>query len=246
MTLVSTNHWEYDSQRLVLDILDATAIWYLVSNIDEESGSNGTAEGDKDEGDEDDSDSEEGLDKELQKTAREVANKTDDSGFWSGVEDNSKIEVLAGPGIIWTTGTAPLYPWQPTDPTSSSQDNSNTASQCGASFNAYLQENTSWYGIMELMGGQRFLHDHTTEAELTQLQKLVDKQIQIACWFNSKFSKMAFTLLQKTQWVFLGTSSIVKKFVDNMATAGLNLICDAAVYESELLASDGMCLQWNY
>ena len=75
---------------------------------------------------------------------------------------------------------------------------------------------------------------------MTQLQKLVDEQIQITCHFNSKFSKMAFTLLQKTQWAFLGTSSIAKKFIDNMATTGLNFICDAAVYELELSASDGM------
>ena len=134
MTLVSTNHQDYDSRRLVLDISDAMAIWYLASTVDEESGSDGTAEGDKDEGDEDDSDDEEDLDEDLQRTVREVANKTDNSGFRSGIEDNPNIEALAGSGIIWTTF--------------SSQDNSNTASWCGASFNAYLQENASWSSII--------------------------------------------------------------------------------------------------
>ena len=136
-----------------MEISEATAIQYLASNVDEECGSNGMAEGDKDKGDEDDSDDEEDLDKDLQRTVREVANKTNDSSFQSGIEDNPKIEALVGSGIIWTTSTVLSYPRQPTDPAFSSQDNSNIVSWCGASFNAYLQENASWPGIMELKGG---------------------------------------------------------------------------------------------
>ena len=78
------------------------------------------------------------------------------------------------------------------------------------------------------------------EAELKQLWELADKQVQITHHFDSKFSKTAFTLLQKTQGAFLGTGSIVKKFINDMATAGLNFICDTTVYEAELSASDGM------
>ena len=51
---------------------------------------------------------------------------------------------------------------------------------------------------------------------------------------------MAFALLQKTHEVFIGTGGIAQKFVDDMATAGLNFIRDATAYEAELWASDGM------
>ena len=90
------------------------------------------------------------------------------------------------------------------------------------------------------MGGQALLWDHAMEAELKQLWELVDEQVQIACHFDNKFSKMVFTLLQKTQGAFLGTGGIVKKFINDMATGGLNFIGDTTVYEAELSASDGM------
>ena len=109
-----------------------------------------------------------------------------------------------------------------------------------ASFDAYLQENASRSGMMELMGGQALLQDHTMEAELKQLWELVDKQVQITHHFNTKFSSMAFTLLQKTQEVFLGTGGVAKKFVDDIATAGLNFIQDAMVYKAKLSASDSV------
>ena len=82
------------------------------------------------------------------------------------------------------------------------------------------------------MGGQVLLWDCTTEAELKQLWELADKQVQIAHCFDTKFSKTAFTLLQKMQEVFLGTSGIAKKFVNGMANIRLNIISDAAVYEA--------------
>ena len=49
-----------------------------------------------------------------------------------------------------------------------------------------------------------------------------------------------FALLQKIHEAFLGTSSIVKKFIDDMATIALNFIRDATAYELELSASDGV------
>ena len=49
-----------------------------------------------------------------------------------------------------------------------------------------------------------------------------------------------FTLLQKMQEAFLGTRGVAKKFVDDMATAGLNFIRDATVYKAKLSASDSV------
>ena len=77
-------------------------------------------------------------------------------------------------------------------------------------------------------------------AELKQLHELANEQIQIVCHFDAKFSNMAFTLLQKMQEAFVGTSGIAKNFVDDMATASLNFIRDASAYEAELSAMDGV------
>ena len=51
---------------------------------------------------------------------------------------------------------------------------------------------------------------------------------------------MAFTLLKKVHEAFLVTSRIAQKFVDDMATAGLNFIRDATAYEGELSSSDSI------
>ena len=110
----------------------------------------------------------------------------------------------------------------------------------GASFDVFLNMCTDGSGIGELMGGQALLRDYTTVAELEQLHKLDNKQIQITCHFDAKFSNTAFTLLQKMQEAFIGTGGIAQKFIDNMATAGLNFIQDATTYEAELSASDSM------
>ena len=109
-----------------------------------------------------------------------------------------------------------------------------------ASVDAYLNENASRSGVAELMGGQALLQDCTTAAELKQLHKLANEQIQITHCFDTKFSNMVFHLLQKMQEVFVGTGGIEKKFIDDMATTGLNFIRDTLVYEAELLASDGI------
>ena len=94
----------------------------------------------------------------------------------------------------------------------------------GASFDAFLNVCADGSSIGELMGGQALPRDYTTAAELKQLCKLANEQIKIACCFDTKFSNMAFTLLQKTQEAFIGTSGIAQRFVDDMATAGLNFI----------------------
>ena len=92
----------------------------------------------------------------------------------------------------------------------------------------------------ELMGGQALLRDYTTAAELKQLCELANVQVKIAHHFDAKFSDTVFTLLQKTHEVFIGTGGIVQKFVNDMATTGLNFIQDATAHEAELSASDGM------
>ena len=90
------------------------------------------------------------------------------------------------------------------------------------------------------MGGQAMLWDYTTVVELKQLHELANEQVSIACHFDTKFSNMAFALLQKIHEAFMGTGGITQKFIDDMATIALNFIWDATAYETELSASDGM------
>ena len=99
MTFISTSHREFNSGQLVLDISDGAAIRYLASRVDDEDSDDDESSGDvvEDDDDEDDSDDDD-VDGDLHKTATEIANKTDDSGFHSGTEDNSKIKQLSGPG----------------------------------------------------------------------------------------------------------------------------------------------------
>ena len=51
---------------------------------------------------------------------------------------------------------------------------------------------------------------------------------------------MVFTLLKKVHEAFIATGGIMQKFVDDMATAGLNFIRDATAYEEELSSSDAV------
>ena len=90
------------------------------------------------------------------------------------------------------------------------------------------------------MGGQALLRDFTTPQELESLYALANEQVAIAHRFDTKFSNTAFTLLKKVHEAFIATSGIVQKFVDDMATAGLNFIRDATTYEEELSSSDGV------
>ena len=110
MTFISTSHREFDSSWLVIDIADGTAIWYLVLKVDDKDGDGDESTGDvvKDNNDDDDTEEEDDLNEDLHKMVMDIANKTDDSGFHSGAEDNPKIEVLTGSGMTWT-GKVPSY-----------------------------------------------------------------------------------------------------------------------------------------
>ena len=195
---------------------------------------------DKDDSDEDDSNDDD-LDGDLHKTATEIVNKTDDSSFHSGAEDNSRIEPISSPGMSWM-GKVPSYSLRV--PAVGSQSGMHMASHSeeatGSSFDAFVKDHANGSGVGELMGGQALLRDYTTTAELKQLREFATEQVKIARCFNAKFSDTAFTLLQKTHEAFIGTGSIAQKFIDDMATAALNFIWDATAYEAELSASDGI------
>ena len=103
MTLITTCRKEYDPRRVVLDISDDTTIRYLALKVDDDKEEMadsdddasmedllGDSEGNDDSLDDDD------IDDDLQWTALEVGNKTDDSGFLSGFDDNPRIKVLLG------------------------------------------------------------------------------------------------------------------------------------------------------
>ena len=109
-----------------------------------------------------------------------------------------------------------------------------------SSFDAFLKEHADGSGVGELMGGQALLQDYTTAVELKQLCELANEQVSITCHLDTKFSDMAFALLQKIHEAFIGTSGIAQKFIGDMATIALNFIWDATTYETELSASDGM------
>ena len=244
MTFVSTSHRELDSHQLVIDISDRMAIQYPASKVDNKDGDGDESMGNVvEEDDDDDSEDEEDLDEDLQRMATEIANKTDDSSFCSSAEDNPKIEVLMGTETTWT-GKVPSYslgaPVMGTSILHSSHTVSRSGKMSEASFDAYVNAIADGSGVAELMGGEALLWECTTVAELKQLRELANEQIQIVHHFDAKFSNMAFTLLQKRQEAFVGTGGIMKKFVDDMATAGLNFIRDATVYEAELSALDSV------
>ena len=241
MTFISMSHREFNSHRLVLDIADAVAIRYLASRVDDiDDGDESTGEVAEDNSNEDDSNDED-VDEDLHKTATEIATKMDDSGFCSDAEDNSRLEVILGPRTSWT-GKAPLYSLKALVVGSQSGMHMASCSEeaTKSSFDAFLREHADGSGVGELMGGQALLQDYTTAAELKQLHTLANEQVSITHHFNTKFSDMAFTLLQKIHEVFIGTSGITQKFIDDMATIVLNIIRDATAYESELSALDGV------
>ena len=241
MTFVSTSHREFDSCQLMLDISDGAAIRYLASKIDDDdNGDESTGDAVEDDTNEDDSD-DANLDEDLHKTVAEIAKKMDDSGFHCGTEDNSKIRPLSPPGTT-QMGKVPLYSLRA--PVVSTQSSMHMASRSkevtGASFDAFINACADRSGVGELMEGQALLWDYTTAVELKQLCELANEQVKIARHFNTKFSDMVFTLLQKIHKAFIGTGGIAQKFVDDMATAALNFIRDTTTYEAELSASDSM------
>ena len=94
--------------------------------------------------------------------------------------------------------------------------------------------------VGDLTGSQALVWDFTGPQELESLHALANKQVAIGRHFDTKFSNTAFTLLKKVHEAFIATCGIVQKFVEDMATASLNFICDATAYEEELSSSDGV------
>ena len=242
MTFVSTSRREFNSSQLVLDIVDTAAIQYLALRVDDgDDGDESTGEMAKDYDNEDDSDDED-MDEDLHKTVTEIATKTDDSGFRSEAEDNTRLEVISGPGTSWM-GKAPSYSLKALVVGSQSGMHmaSHSEEATGSSFDAFLREHTNGSGIGEMMGGdQALLWDYTMAAELKQLCVLANEQVSIAHRFDIKFSDTSFALLQKIHEAFIGTSGIAQKFVDDMAMIALNFIQDTTTYETELSDLDGV------
>ena len=98
--------------------------------------------------------------------ALDVANKTDDSGFWSSFKESPRIEVLMGAGTQWT-GVAPMYPVGMLVGSLSFLSSSCLAMRnkmvLGMSFDDYVQKTTGRSGIGELIGGQALLKDYTSQ-----------------------------------------------------------------------------------
>ena len=238
MNFIHTCRTEYNAQRMILDISDAMIICYLAAQVDEEDAGDSTGEiPDNDDNDDDDDD----VDKNIQQTATEISTKSDDSGFHGSGVRNIRIDALTGPGVEWMR-EMPSY--QMTAPAISSRSRMHTSScnveAAGQSFDTFIKHHAAGSGIGAVMGGQALLQDFTTQQELESLCALANQQVAIACHFNTKFSNTVFTLLKKVHKAFIATGGIIQKFVDDMATAGLNIICDATAYEEELSSSDGV------
>ena len=229
MNFVCTCCTEYDAQRMILDISDATIIHYPLAQVDEEDAGDSTGEIPDDDDDDD-------VDEDIQQTATEIGTKLDDSGFHGSGVRSIKIDALMGPGVEWT-GETPSY--QMMAPATSSCSTMHTSScnveAAGQSFDTFIKHHAAGSGIGDVMGGQALLQDFTNPQELENLRALANEQVAIACRFDTKFSNMAFTLLKKVHEAFIMTGGIVQKFVDDMATAGLSFICDATAYEEETL-----------
>ena len=237
MNFICTCRSKYDAQRMILDISDVMIICYPVAQVDEEDVGDSTGEiPDNNNDDDDDYDVDEGI----QQTATEIGTKSDDSGFHGSGVGSVRIDALVGPGVEWM-GESPSY--QMMAPAISSRSGMHTSS-CNVeatrqSFDTFLKHHAAGSGVGDVMGGQALLWDFTTPQELESLRALANEQVAIAHRFDTKFSNTAFTLLKKVHKAFIMTSRIAK-FVDDMATAGLNFIHDATAYEEELLLSDSI------
>ena len=238
MNFICTCCTEYDAQRMILDISDATIICYPAAQVDEEDAGNSTREIPDDDDDDDDDDD---VDEDIQQTATEISTKSDDSGFHGSGVGSIKIDALMGPGVEWM-GETPSYPI--TAPAISSRSAMHTLScnveAAGQSFDTFIKHHAAGSSLGDVMGSQALLQDFTTLQELESLRALANKQVAIACHFDTKFSNTAFTLLKKVHEAFIATGRIAQKFVDDMATASLNFIRDATTYEEELSSSDGI------
>ena len=172
LTVVTTSHKEFEHKRMVVDISNEALIKYLASNLDDNKVEDDSEDSDGNLPDmladgegEDDSNDDEDVNDNAWWTVLEVANKTDDSGFQSSVEDGSRIKVLSGIGTQWTA-TLPSYQLGMSEGSSSFQS-SCPAGQLsawdiasGMSFNQFVQRTAQTSGIRELMGGQSALSAH--------------------------------------------------------------------------------------
>ena len=238
MNFVFTCRMEYDAQKMILDISDATIIRYPPAQVDEEDAGDSTREIPDDDDDDDDNDD---VDEDIQQMATEISTKSDDSSFHGNGVGSNKIDALVGPGVEWMGETSS---YQMTAPAISSCSTMHTSScnveAAGQSFDTFIKHRAAGSGIGDVMGSQALLRDFTTPQELESLHALANEQVAIARHFDTKFSNTAFTLLKKVHEAFTTTGRIVQKFVDDMATAGLNFIHDATAYEEELSLSDGI------
>ena len=238
MNFICTCCTEYNAQRMILDISDVTIIRYLVAQADEEDAGNSTGEIPDDDNDDDDDDD---VDEDIQQTATEIGTKLDDSGFIGSGVRSIRIDALGGPRVKWM-GEMPSY--QMMAPAISSHSRMHTSScnveATGQSFDTFIKHCAAGSGIGDVMGSQALLRDFTTPQELESLRALANEQVAIARSFNTKFSNTAFTVLKKVHEAFIVTGGIAQKFVDDMATAGLNFIHDATAYEEELSSSDSV------
>ena len=238
INFVCTCRTEYNTQRMILDISDATIIHYPAAQVDEEDGGNSTGEIPDDDDNDNDNDD---VDEDIQQTATEIGTKSDDSGFHGSGVWSVRIDALVGPGVKWM-GETPSY--QMTATAISSRSRMHTSScnveATGQSFDTFIKHRATGSGIGDVMGSQALLQDFTTPQELESLCALANEQVAIARCFDTKFSNTAFTLLKKVHEAFIVTSGIMQKFVDDMATASLNFIHDATVYKEELSLSDSV------
>ena len=236
MNFVSTCRTKYDAQRIILDISDVTIIHYPAAQVDEENAGDSTREIPDDDDDDDDD-----VDKDIQQTATEIGTKLDNSGFYGSGVGSTRIDALTGPGVEWM-GETPSY--QVTAPAISSHSRMHTAScnveATGQSFDTFIKHRAAGSGVGDVTGSQALLQDFTTPQELESLCALANEQVAIVRHFDTKFLNTAFTLLKKVHEAFIATGGITQKFVDDMATAGLNFICDATAYEEELSSSDSV------
>ena len=237
MNFVGTCCTEYNTQRIIQDISDATIIRYPAAQVDEEDAGDSTREILDDNDDDDDDDD---VDEDIQQMATEISTKSDDSGFHGSGVGSTRIDALTGPGVKWTEET-PSY--QVTAPAISSCSVMHTASRnveaTGQSFDTFIKDHATGSSVGDVMGGQALLWDFTTPQELESLRALANEQVAIARRFDTKFSNTVFTL-KKVHEAFITTGGIVQKVVDHMATASLNFICDATAYEQELSSSDSL------
>ena len=102
MNFVCTCRTEYDAQRMILDISDATIIHYPVAQVDEEDAGDSTGEIPDDDDDDDD------VDEDIQQTATEIGTKSDNSSFHGSGVGSIKIDALMGPGVKWTGRHPPI------------------------------------------------------------------------------------------------------------------------------------------